>query len=194
MTLQEESLSHEELTTDNGRASPFSSVCPRLNCRHLSPSQRARLRGFLEEAVPSEDGYITPRKKNVLDAFVTKATIRGAAEALDAIFIELEMRGNRVHLSSDTITTILLSMSHSARSGTSTTGVRMNGVRGGRRSPSSKTPLIGLTLFELTEHVRVRRTGADRYVCISDLSPMRRYAPPGSTNGRRARRASSSRW
>ncbi len=37
--------------------------------------------------------------------------------------------------------------------------------------------LIGLTLFELTEHVRVRRTGADRYVRISDLPPVRRYAP-----------------
>lgn len=36
---------------------------------------------------------------------------------------------------------------------------------------------IGLTLFELTEHVRVRRTGADRPVRISDLPPTRRYAP-----------------
>jgi len=36
---------------------------------------------------------------------------------------------------------------------------------------------IGLTLFELTENVRVRRTGADRYVRIKDLPPTRRYAP-----------------
>src|SRR5436190_1145932 len=36
---------------------------------------------------------------------------------------------------------------------------------------------VGLTLFELTESVRVRRTGADRYVRISDLPPVRRYAP-----------------
>jgi hypothetical protein len=35
-----------------------------------------------------------PRKKNVLDAFVTKAMIRVAAEALDAILIELKMRGH----------------------------------------------------------------------------------------------------
>lgn len=28
-----------------------------------------------------------------------------------------------------------------------------------------------------TEHVRVRRTGADRYIRISDLPPTRRYAP-----------------
>jgi hypothetical protein len=43
---------------------------------------------------------------------------------------------------------------------------------------------IGLTLFELTEHVRVRRTGADRYVRISDLPPTRRYAPqsPGEAD------------
>ena len=36
---------------------------------------------------------------------------------------------------------------------------------------------IGLTLFELTENVRVRRTGADRYVRIKDLPVTRRYAP-----------------
>lgn len=46
-----------------------------------------------KEAAPTETGYMMPRKKNVLDAFVTKAMIRGAAEALDAILIELEMRG-----------------------------------------------------------------------------------------------------
>lgn len=34
-----------------------------------------------------------------------------------------------------------------------------------------------MTLFELTENVRVRRTGADRYVRISDLLAVRRYAP-----------------
>jgi flagellar biosynthesis/type III secretory pathway protein FliH len=32
-------------------------------------------------------------------------------------------------------------------------------------------------LFELTEHVRVRRKGADRYVRINDLPAVRRYAP-----------------
>jgi len=35
----------------------------------------------------------------------------------------------------------------------------------------------GLTLFELTEHVRVRRPGANRHVRISDLPPTRRCAP-----------------
>ena len=58
-------------------------------------------RGFLEEAAQTEAGYMMPRKKNVLDAFVTKAMIRGAAEALDAILIELEIRGHRVQLSAD---------------------------------------------------------------------------------------------
>jgi hypothetical protein len=43
---------------------------------------------------------------------------------------------------------------------------------------------IGLTWFELTEHVRVRRTGAGRYVRINDLPPTRRYAPqlPGEAD------------
>src|SRR5688572_15049734 len=58
-------------------------------------------RGLVEEAAPTEAGYMAPRKKNVLDAFVTKSMIRGAGEALDAILIELEMRGHRVQLSPD---------------------------------------------------------------------------------------------
>ncbi len=96
-------------------------------------------RGFLEEAAPTETGYMMPRKKNVLDAFVTKAMIRGAAEALDAILIELEMRGHRVQLSPDYYTTGRRSMSRSARSGISTTGVPMNGSQDGRRSRTCRT-------------------------------------------------------
>src|ERR1044072_9788415 len=54
----------------------------------------------------------------------------------------------------------------------------MTGSRAARRSRTYGT------LFELTENVRVRRTGADRYVRISDLPPTRRYAPqmPGEAD------------
>src|SRR5437868_5160349 len=50
-------------------------------------------RGLLDEAKRAEGGYLMPRKKSVLDAFVTKTLIRGAADALNAILIELEIRG-----------------------------------------------------------------------------------------------------
>lgn len=134
-------------------------------------------RGVLEEAAPTETGYMMPRKKNVLDAFVTKAMIRGAAEALDAILIEFEMRGHRVQLSPDY---------HHHRPPVDVArrpirdqySRRPNEWQPGRPTIAYvQNALIGLTLFELTEHVRVRRTGADRYVCISDLPPVRRYAP-----------------
>jgi cytochrome c-type biogenesis protein CcmH/NrfF len=36
---------------------------------------------------------------------------------------------------------------------------------------------IGLSLFDLTEYLRVRRVGADRYVRVTDLPQVRRYAP-----------------
>lgn len=134
-------------------------------------------RGFLEEAAPTETGYMMPRKKNVLDAFVTKQMIRGAAEALDAILIELEMRGHRVQLSPDYY-------HHRPRVDVAQRAIRdQYSRRPNEWQPGRPTiayvqnALIGLTLFELTEHVRVRRTGADRYVRISDLPPVRRYAP-----------------
>lgn len=134
-------------------------------------------RGFLEEAEQTEAGYLRPRKKNVLDAFVTKAMVRGAAEALDAIFIELEMRGHRVQLSADYYR-------HRPPVDVAQRPIRDQHYRRPNEwQPGRPTiayvndALIGLTLFELIENVRVRRTGADRYVRITDLPPTRRYAP-----------------
>ena len=134
-------------------------------------------RGFLEEASPTESGYMVTRKKNVLDAFVTKGMIRGAAEALNAILIELEMRGHRVQLADEhaqrpPVDVALREIKDSYMR-------RTNDWQPGRATIAymSSGARIGLTFFELTEHVRVRRKGADRYVRISELAPTRRYAP-----------------
>ena len=135
-------------------------------------------RGFLEEATPTEAGYMAPRKKNVLDAFVTKAMIRGAAEAVDAIFIELEMRGHRVQLSADYYYHHRPPIDVAQRPIQNQYYRQPNTWQPGRPTIAYVNgALIGLTLFELTENVRVRRTGANRYVRISDLPPTRRYAP-----------------
>src|SRR6185436_8305003 len=124
-----------------------------------------------------------PRKKNVLDAFVTKPMIRGAAEALDTILIELEMRGHRVQLSPDYY--------HRPPVDVAQRPIKDQYYRRANEWQPNRPTIayvrdaqIGLTLFELTEHVRVRRTGADRYVRISDLPPTRRYAPqsPGEAD------------
>lgn len=121
---------------------------------------------------------MVPRKKNVLDAFVTKPTIRGAAEALDAISIELEMRGHRVQLSADYYYHHRPAVDVAQRPIRDQYYRRPNEWQPGRPTIGYVNgALIGLTLFELTENVRVRRTGADRYVRISDLPPTRRYAP-----------------
>jgi hypothetical protein len=141
-------------------------------------------RGVLEEAAATEGGYMAPRKKNVLDAFITKPMIRGAAEALDAILIELEMRGHRVQLSSDYYR-------HRPPVDVAQRPIKdQYHRRPNEWAPNRPTIAyvrnaeIGLTLFELTENVRVRRTGMDRYVRISDLPPTRRYAPqaPGEAD------------
>ena len=137
----------------------------------------AAWRSYLDEASPTESDYLAPRKKNLLDAFVTKAMIRAAADALNALFIELELRGHRVLLSAD--------YSHNRPP----VDVAQRAIKDQyARRPNAWQParptvahvhgaVIGLTLFELTEHVRVRQTGADRYVRITDLAPVRRYAP-----------------
>lgn len=141
-------------------------------------------RGFLEEAAATEGGYMAPRKKNVLDAFVTKPMIRGAAEALDAILIELEMRGYRVQLSPDCYR-------HRPPVDVAQRPIKDQYYRRPNEWAPNRPTIaympnaeIGLTLFELTENVRVRRTGVDRYVRISDLPPVRRYAPqaPGEAD------------
>jgi hypothetical protein len=141
-------------------------------------------RGFLEEAAATEGGYIAPRKKNVLDAFVTKPMIRSAAEALDAILIELEMRGYRVQLSPDYYR-------HRPPVDVAQRPIKDHYYRRPNEWAPNRPTIaympnaeIGLTLFELTENVRVRRMGVDRYVRISDLPPTRRYAPqaPGEAD------------
>jgi hypothetical protein len=134
-------------------------------------------RGFLEQAAPTETGYMVPRKKNVLDGFVTKPMIRVAAAALDAILIELEMRGYRVQLSADYYHRPPVDVAQRPIKD-DYYGRRPNEWRPHRPTIAYVDDVqIGLTLFELTEHVRVRRTGADRYVRITDLPPTRRYAP-----------------
>jgi hypothetical protein len=135
-------------------------------------------RGFLERAVLTEAGYLVPRKRNVLDAFVTEAMIRGAAEAMDAILIELEVRGHRVQLSADYHHRPPVDVGQRPIKSDDDYYRRPDDWRPHRPTVTYLRDVqIGLTLFELTEHVRVRRTGADRYVRISDLPPTRRYAP-----------------
>jgi hypothetical protein len=135
-------------------------------------------RGFLEEATPTEAGYMMPRKKNVLDAFVTKAAMRAAAEALNAIFIELEMRRHKVQLSADHYGHQRPPVDVAMREIRDRYERRPNDWQPGRPTMAYvRDAEVGLTLFELTENVRVRRTGADRYVRIKDLPATRRYAP-----------------
>lgn len=110
--------------------------------------------------------------------------IRGAADALDAILIELEMRGHRVQLSSDYY-------GHRPPVDVAQRPIKDHYYRRPNEWAPKRPTIayvrnaeIGLTLFELTETVRVRRTGVDRYVRISELPPTRRYAPqaPGETD------------
>lgn len=134
----------------------------------------AAWRAHIDEAVPGENGYLRPRKRNVLDAFVTKGTVQSAAGALNALFVELENRGHGVRLGDHHYRPPL----DVARRPIKDEYGRSNRWEPGRPTVAFiRNVTIGLALFELTEHVRVRRVGSDRYVRISDLPPVRRYAP-----------------
>lgn len=128
----------------------------------------------LEHAAPTELGYLRPLKRNVLDAFITKGTLHSASATLNALFNELENRGHTVRLEG----TYHRPPLDVARRPISDHDRRSDRWEPGRATIAVVANIpIGLSLFELTEHVRVRRVGADRYVRIKDLSPVRRYAP-----------------
>ena len=121
------------------------------------------------------DALTAPDVARSLDAFVTKATMRTAAAFLNALFGELETRGHWVRLESGY-------HRHSVDASAAGPSLHYQQARAwepGRATIAfvSNTP-IGLSLWEPIENVRVRRVGADRYVRITDLPPVRRYAPP----------------
>lgn len=108
--------------------------------------------------------------------------IRVAAAALDAILIELEMRGHRVQLSADYHHRPPVDVAQRPITD-DYYGRRPNDWRPHRPTVAYVGDVqIGLTLFELTEHVRVRRTGADRYVRIRARSDRQHRS-----HGRRAK-------
>ena len=135
-------------------------------------------RAHLEQASPDEVGYLWPQKKNLLDAFVTKGMIRSSANALNAVLNELENRGHTVALEAISTRPPL-----EVRPGRVVGPYdRSRSWEPGRATIVSVANIrIGLSLYESCEHVRVRRTGADHYVRIKDLPPVRRYQPQSPT-------------
>lgn len=134
-------------------------------------------RGFLEEGAPNKAGYVVPRKRNVLDAFVTESKVRSTADALNALFIELEMRGHRVQLAVDHHhrPPVDIAQRPIVQNRYSETADKW---QPGRATVAYvRDAIIGLTVFELTENTKVRRTASGRVVRIKDLPPVRRYAP-----------------
>jgi hypothetical protein len=130
--------------------------------------------GSLEQASPDDLGYLWPAKRNIVDAFVTKGTLRAAAMVLNALFNELENRGHTVRLESSYKRPELDIGRIAPVIGYGT----LRSWEPGRATIAIVSDIrIGLTLFEPAEHVRVRRVGADRFVRITDLPPVRRYAP-----------------
>jgi hypothetical protein len=134
-------------------------------------------REFLEEASPNKLNYMVPRKKNVLDAFVTKPIIPSTADTLNALFIELEVRGHHVQLAVDHHHRPPVDIAQRVIRENQYSETADKWQPGRATVVSMREAIIGLTMFELTENMRVRRAASGRVVRIKDLPPVRRYAP-----------------
>lgn len=144
-------------------------------------------RAHLESASVTPLGYLKTQKYNVLDAFVTRDTVRTATVLLNSLFQELESRGYPVALAGGRHRPPLDVARRPFREDLD----RM--FADDRCSPGYPTVVtvakipIGLSLFELTESVRARRVGEGRYVRVDDLPRVQRYAPqiPGQEDSQR---------
>ena len=113
----------------------------------------------------SDNGYLRPTKRRLVDVFVTKESLHRALDVLNELFQELESRGHHVVLPAQG--------QHLSRP---TVDERTNGGRDrggyGLWAPDRPTVTyvgtvaIGLTIFERSEELEVRYVGG-KYVPIS---------------------------
>lgn len=132
-------------------------------------------REFFEAGRLSEVGYLRPRKRNVVDVFVSKETLTYALDTANELFLALERRGQRVALASGA--------EHVHRPELSVyQGQKFDYDNREPWTPGRATLVFvgpvafGLTLFELAEEVEVKLewNSPVRYVRIADVPPKRR--------------------
>jgi hypothetical protein len=136
---------------------------------------------FLHSRVSSYDDekYLRPYKRNLADVLCSKEALHGALDAANALFLSLEKRGHRVILAPSDAQYSRMRLSHREGEKKVSDEDYRYGGRGGPAKPTLvfiDTVAIGLTVFELSEHVEVRYVGGDsKYVRVG--SPEERKAP-----------------
>jgi hypothetical protein len=122
----------------------------------------------------SDDGYLRPMKHALVDLYVSKESLQRALDVANELFLELERHGYRVALAPAG-----LALRRPA--------IDEREVPGPARYQSSWSPAlptvsyvgtvaIGLTIFELSEHVEVQYV-KDKYVRVAPPVPGKRGRP-----------------
>jgi hypothetical protein len=166
-------------------AVPRSPVLRKRSKKLEQPDRHPLLDGavahFLHSRVSTYDDekYLRPYKRNLVDVLCSKEALHGALDAASALFLSLEKRGHRVILAPSDARYSRMRLSHrDGEKKVSDEDYRYGG-RGGPAKPTLvfiDTVAIGLTIFELSEHVEVRYvTGDSKYVRVG--SPEERKAP-----------------
>lgn len=153
---------------------------PRRASRHHDAQHEllAGAREHFDGAKVSENGYLRPAKKRLVDVFVTKGTLARALDTLNALFFALEDHGHRVTFAPLGQHLHRPDVDERSKGGRDRYGY-------GRWAPDRATIVyvgtvaIGLTAFELSEDVEVQYVDG-KYVRVDQMPPpasSRRRAP-----------------
>ena len=136
------------------------------------PSRHPLVVGALEEfergivSTYQDEKYAKPYKRNIVDVLTSQACAKRALDVASKLFLALEDRGHRVLLapSNDHYERLGLHHRDDAEKQTDSDYRYAHGVWRGPAKPTLVllgTVAIGLTVFELSEHVEVRHIGGD---------------------------------
>jgi hypothetical protein len=169
-------------------AVPRTPVLQRRRKKIDPPTRHPLLAGaqehFLHSRVSTYDDekYLRPYKRNLVDVLSSKECLKRALDVARSLFLALEERGHRVVLAPSDARYSRMGLNHRDEEKKVDDDNYRHGGRGGPAKPTLvfiDTVAIGLTIFELSEHVEVRYVGGET-----------KYARVGSREERAAPRSS----
>jgi hypothetical protein len=166
-------------------AIPRAPLLPKRPKKIERPTRHPLLAGaqehFLHSRVSAyaEEKYLRPYKRNLVDVLSSKDCLKRALDVARSLFLAMEERGHRVVLAPSDARYSRMGLNHRDNENAVDDDNYHYGGRGGPAKPTLvfiQTVAIGLTIFELSEHVEVRYIGGEnKYARIG--SPEERRAP-----------------
>jgi len=168
---------------------PRTPTLPKHRKKDARPTRHPLVVGVLEHfergivSTYADEKYAKPHKRNIVDVLSSKAFVKRALDVASDLFIALEQRGHRVTLAPADADYSRMSLNHRDNKEKLSDSDYQYGT-GAWRGPARPTLVfvdtvaIGLSLFELSEHVEVRYIGGDaesKYARVGSLEE--RLAP-----------------